>query len=150
MQGERGKKPINFNEIKEIPPMINTLKGVAVGYAITIIVWIAYAILLTYTDLTEKYIPIVVTGTEIIAVLVAGYDSAKGNTTKGWLWGMAAGLIYAIIMIILGTITMRGNAPINLSTVVMLIMLVAGGGLGGMIGVNRSKGSKARIVKKTR
>lgn len=149
MQGGREKKQIKFTEIRQISPMINTIKGVGIGYAITIIVLIAYALLLTYTELTEKNIPIVVMVTAIVSVLVAGYDSAKGNASKGWLWGMAAGLLYAIIIIIVGILSMSGKAVIDASTVGMLVMLIASGGLGGMIGINRNKPSKARSVKKT-
>lgn len=137
MQDDKDKKPMRFKEFQEISPMINTLKGVAIAYAITIIVFIAYAILLTYTQLTEKQIPMVVTITTIISVIVAGYDSAKSANSKGWLWGMTAGLIYAVILIIIGVITTKGNIKIEFSTVAMMIMAIAGGGLGGMIGINR-------------
>lgn len=137
MQDDKDKRPMRFKEFQEISPMINTLKGVAIAYAITIIVFIAYAILLTYTQLTEKQIPIVVTITTIISVIVAGYDSAKSANSKGWLWGMTAGLIYAVILIIIGVITTKGNIKIEFSTVAMMIMAIAGGGLGGMIGINR-------------
>lgn len=136
MQDDKDKKTMKFKEFQEISPMINTLKGVAIAYAITIIVFIAYAILLTYTQLTEKQIPIVVTITTIISVIVAGYDSGKTANSKGWLWGMTAGLIYAVILVIIGVLTTKGNIKIEFSTVAMMIMTVAGGGLGGMIGIN--------------
>ncbi len=133
------KKSIKFKELTEFSPMINTLKGVAIAYAITIIIFIATAMLLTYTEMTEKQIPIIVTITIILSVVVAGYDSAKGATSKGWLWGMTAGFIYAIIVIIVGLLITKGNIKIEFSTIAMIFMSVAGGALGGMIGINHSK-----------
>lgn len=139
MQDKSEKKPNPFKDFHEISPMINVLKCVAIAYAITIIVFIAYAILLTYTEITEKQMPIVVTATTIFSVVVAGYDIAKSVDSKGWLWGMTTGLIYAVIIVIIGIVSTKGNIKIEVSTVAMMIMSVAGGGLGGMIGINRKK-----------
>lgn len=137
MQDNSEKKSIRFKELKEISPMINILKAVMIAYAITVIVFIGYALLLTYTEMTEKYISIVVIVTTIVSVVVAGYDSARAVSSKGWLWGMTAGLIYAVISIIIGVVSMKGKIKIEFSTVAMLFMSICGGGLGGMIGINK-------------
>lgn len=139
MQDNNEKKTLKLKNFEGISPMINIIKCVAIAYAITIIIFIAYAIILTYTEFTEKQIPIVVIITIIISVMVAGYDSAKSANSKGWLWGMTAGLIYAVILIIIGVLSTKGNIEIEFSTIVMLIMSIAGGGLGGMIGINAKK-----------
>lgn len=137
MQDNSEKKTISFKEFKEISPMINVLKAVMIAYAITVIIFIGYAILLTYTQITEKYMSIVVIVTTIISVMLAGYDCAKAVNSKGWMWGMISGLIYAVISIIIGVVSMKGKIKIELSTVAMLFMSIACGGLGGMIGINK-------------
>ncbi len=119
-------------------PLVALLSGLGIGYAITCIIFIAYAILLTYTNITEKNIPIVVLATVVLSVLVAGYDAAKAVEKKGWLWGMLAGLLYAVIMILIGLSVLR-NFGLDGKMFTLLVLSLAGGGLGGIIGINFKK-----------
>lgn len=109
--------------------------GLLVAYAITCIVFIAYAILITYTEMTTDSLNLVVTVTSIISALVAGYDAAKAAQRRGWLWGLIAGLLYALILVIIGYWIGQGF-EFDLRTVTTLLLSIAGGGLGGVIGIN--------------
>ena len=111
------------------------VSGVLIGYAITIIVFIAYALLLTYTGISEANIGLVVTLTSILSVLVAGFDAARVQTRRGWLWGLAAGLCYGILLIVLMMAFQGGAISISRSAS-LLILALAGGGLGGVLGIN--------------
>lgn len=139
MQNNEDKDFVSFKGSSELSLMINILKCIGVAYAITIVIFIGYALLLTYTDMTEKQMPIVVIATTVISVVIAGIDIAKSVNSKGWLWGMTVGLIYAVIIVIIGIISTKGNIQIEFSTVAMIIMCIAGGGLGGMIGINKKR-----------
>ena len=134
---EKKRMPDIKSELKNAP-IAAILSGLGIGYAITCIIFIAYAILLTYTDITEKNIPIVVLATVVLSVLVAGYDAAKAASNKGWLWGMVAGLLYAVIMLLVGLSVMK-NFGFGAKTATLLILSLAGGGLGGIIGINYKK-----------
>jgi putative membrane protein (TIGR04086 family) len=112
------------------------LSGVMMAYAITCIIFIAYAVLLTYTSVTEQYISVVVTITGVISVVVAGYDAARGAESRGWLWGIAAGALYAVILLCIGAWVNKGLVP-DIKTATLLILCLAGGGLGGVIGINK-------------
>lgn len=112
--------------------------GVMIGYAITCLVFITYAVLLTYTSITEENISLVVTLTSIVSVLVAGFDAARTATSKGWLWGVIAGFIYAIILVAIMT-WVQGRLILDSRTISVLILSLAGGGLGGVIGINLKK-----------
>ena len=113
----------------------NVISGVLIAYAITCIVFIGYAILLTYTNIAENNISLIVTITSILSVIVAGFDAAKDATGKGWFWGMIAGLIYAVILICIMTWVQR-EFRVDSRAVTLLILSVAGGGLGGVVGIN--------------
>ena len=113
----------------------NVISGVLVAYAITCIVFIGYAILLTYTNITENNISLIVTITSILSVIVAGFDAAKDAPGKGWLWGMIAGFIYSIILICIMTWVQR-EFRLDSRAVTLFILSIAGGGLGGVIGIN--------------
>jgi len=121
-------------EIKK-SPVKGLVSGVLVGYAITCICFIAYSLLITYTSLGEEHTAMVVTLTTLFSVLVAGFDAARAAETRGWLWGIAAGLVYAVILLALGGLFIPG-AGISGKTISILAMSLAGGGLGGVIGIN--------------
>jgi len=112
--------------------------GLAVAYAITCIVFIAYAILITYTNTSMDSLPLVVTVTSVISSIVAGYDAAKAALRRGWLWGLFAGFLYALVLVIIGYWVGQGFS-FDLRTTTTLLLAVAGGGLGGVIGINFSK-----------
>ncbi|MCL1936107.1 MAG: TIGR04086 family membrane protein [Defluviitaleaceae bacterium] len=112
--------------------------GVLIGYAITITVFIGYAILLTHTNLSENNISLVVSITSVVSVLVAGFDSARYQQKKGWAWGVASGFLYGLLLILLMMIFQGGTISSGRSFS-LLILSLAGGGLGGVLGINFKK-----------
>ncbi len=108
--------------------------GVAIGFAITLILFIGYAILLTYSDVTEKNLELFITLTTLISVIVAGFDSAKASTSRGWFWGIMAGAIYAIILFFISSFLNEFTFDSRSATTFFLS--IAGGGLGGILGIN--------------
>lgn len=111
------------------------VSGVLVAYAITSIVLIGYAVLITYASFTGQNLPLVVTVTSLFSVIVAGFDAAKGAENKGWFWGIVAGFIYAVILAAIGVWVNKGFT-VDSRTVTLLVLSVAGGGLGGVAGIN--------------
>ena len=109
--------------------------GVLIGYAITCIIFLGYSILITYTSLTDEKMPLVVAGATLISVIVAGFDAAKGADNKGWFWGIMAGCIYGLILMLIMTLVLKGFS-MDSRTGTMLVLSLAGGGLGGVIGIN--------------
>jgi putative membrane protein (TIGR04086 family) len=109
--------------------------GVLVGYAITMIVFLAYAMLITYTELSERSLPLVVALTTVLSVIVAGFDAAKGAPGRGWLWGMGAGLFYVLFMAIMAVIMLPDFAA-TWHTFMVVMLSLAGGAVGGILGIN--------------
>ena len=112
--------------------------GVLMAYAITSVAFLAYSVLITYTDMSERNLPTVVAITTLLSVMVAGFDAAKGAPKRGWLWGMGAGLVYVLIM----TIIMMNVLPafaVDGRTFMTILIGIAGGGLGGILGINLKK-----------
>jgi putative membrane protein (TIGR04086 family) len=125
-------------EVKESSRMMSLVSGVLVGYALTCIIFLGYSMLITYTSLSEDNMPLVVAGVTLISVIVAGFDAARGAENKGWFWGIMAGLVYAIILLLIMTIVLKGFA-MDSRTVTILVLSLAGGGLGGVLGINFKK-----------
>jgi len=113
-------------------------KGVLAAFAITIIAFLAYAMLVTYTNMSERNLPTVVAITTLLSVMVAGFDAAKGANQRGWLWGMAAGFAYILVLVIIMTVMLPAFA-VDGRTFTTIAIGIAGGGLGGMLGINLRK-----------
>jgi len=111
------------------------ISGVLVGYAITCIIFLAYSILITYTALTEEKMPMVVASATLVSVIIAGFDAARGADNKGWFWGIMAGLIYAVILLIIMSLVLQGFT-LDSRTATVLVLSLSGGGLGGVVGIN--------------
>ena len=112
--------------------------GVMVAYAITAIAFLAYALLVTYTNMSENNMPTIVAVTTLLSVMVAGFDAAKGANKRGWLWGMAAGFLYIAVMVIIMTVLLP-TFSVDGRTFATVAIGIAGGGLGGMLGINLRK-----------
>ena len=114
------------------------ISGVLIGYAITCIVFLGYAMLITYSSFTGQGLPLVVTITSLAAVLIAGFDAARGAVNRGWLWGLIAGFVYILILICIDAWVNR-SFHADVRTFTLLVLALAGGGLGGMLGINFRK-----------
>ncbi len=135
MSKQRGKRTVE-TKVKSLPVAI--ISGVLIACAITAISIIGCAILLTYTAFTENSLPLVITISCAVSAVVAGFDVAKAAENKGWLWGIIAGAIFAIILIFI-EVWISGEVSLDGRTVTLLILSLAGGGLGGIIGINFKK-----------
>ncbi len=112
--------------------------GVVIAYAITFIVFISYALLLTYTDVSDTKLEMVIVITTLLSVVVAGFDAAKMANNRGLIWGVVAGGLYAVILIIIGGI-ITGSFTIEGKSLSTLLISMSGGGIGGIVGINFKK-----------
>ena len=119
----------NKSQIKQL------IKGVLIGYAVSCIIFLAYAMLITYTQMSERNLPMVIAITTLLSVMIAGFDAAKGAASRGWLWGMIAGFIYVAVLGIIMMIMLPGFFADG-RTVTVILLSIAGGGLGGILGIN--------------
>lgn len=112
--------------------------GTMIAYAVTCIAFITCALLLRYTSFSEENVPMFVTISCVISVVISGFDSAKGAEKRGWLWGLIAGAVYAVIWIFFGVL-FTDNFSFDSRTITIIVLSIAGGGLGGVVGINFKK-----------
>ena len=122
----------------EKPPVLHFFGGLLTAFCITAIVFIIYALLLTYTEISENQIPLVVALTTIVCVIVAGFDAARSAAKMGIVWGAGAGLAYAVILLALSAVVNRGISA-DSRTFLLIILSLAGGAAGGIISANVRK-----------
>ncbi len=126
------------NNIKANNLLVSGFKYLVVGYLITIVMIVSYSGLITYTQMTDKYIIFAVLMTTIMSTTFIGYKFAKKAENRGLIWGILGGLIYGIIFILLGYLSQDQYIISNRSVFVMAFSLIAGG-IGGIVGINSKK-----------
>jgi putative membrane protein (TIGR04086 family) len=118
--------------------LLAPIKGVVLAYIITAVVFIIYALLLTYTDIDDKNKAVVVMVTMAVSIIAGGMKCSASVGNKGWLWGIAAGVLYVVLMIAAGFFLVP-NYAIGTRTLVCMVLGVGAGGLGGVLGVDLGK-----------
>ena len=135
------KKRENVKTKKEMgnTQILCMLKGIVMAYAVTCIIFITYGIVLTYTDITEEKLPLIALCCTVISAGIAGFDWARCAKARGILWGILAGLAYGLILFVLDGIAGSGFSVVG-SKGLMILLAAAGGGVGGILGINMKKG----------
>ncbi len=141
---EKKEKKQNIKKRENVKEMGNSqilcmLKGIVMAYAVTCIIFITYGIVLTYTDVTEEKLPLIALCCTVISAGIAGFDWARCAKARGILWGILAGLAYGVILFVLDGIAGSGFSVVG-SKGLMILLAAAGGGVGGILGINMKKG----------
>ena len=111
------------------------LKGTGTAIIITCIIFVICALVLTYTDVNDSYMGVVSTLCTALSSLVSGFIWAKGRGKGGLVTGIGAGILYCVI--VLAVSILAGGGPLTMGTGLCFIVGMAGGGIGGIFGVNK-------------
>ena len=131
-----GKTATDKNNSENISYASAALRGLGVALLITCIVFILCALIITYTDVSEAYVGIISTICTAVSGLAAGLVWSKAFKKKGLITGAFAGAIYGLIILLIGVLS--GGGPLYLGTLTCLLVAAAGGGIGGVFGVNQA------------
>lgn len=135
MKKDGKRKPVQKKETGR-KKVLCLLKGMAVAFAITCIIFIGFGILLTYTEVSEDRLPVVSLVSTALSVSAAGYDWAACMKKRGILWGMAAGAVYTVLLFFVTGLA-SDDFSVGSSALMTLAVALAGGAAGGILGVNR-------------
>ncbi len=114
---------------------IKLILGVITSMLITMLGLLIYAIILSYTSLSEASIPIVIIAISFVSILISSTITVRKCTKNGMLNGGIIGGIYISILYIISS-TLNTGFNVNIYTIVMIIASIAAGVLGGIIGIN--------------
>lgn len=113
-------------------------KGVLISLVVSFVLLAIFAIVLTYTSVSENTIVpviIVVTG---ISILVGTILESKKIVKNGiWLGGII-GLVYVLILYIISSL-LNDDFSINTQSFILILVAIFSGMIGGIIGVNNRK-----------
>ena len=127
-----GKK---IEDISKEKNSIKIIKGSIIAIILSLILLTIYAILLSYTTISENtMVPVIITITGI-SILIGSSISSMHIQKQGMLNGALVGLIYMLLLYILSSILLS-SFELNLKSVIMIIVGIVTGMIGGIIGVN--------------
>jgi putative membrane protein (TIGR04086 family) len=126
---------ISKEDISKEKNSIKIIKGSVIAIILSLIFLTIYAILLSYTTISENtMVPVIITITGI-SILIGSSISSMHIQKQGMLNGALVGLIYMLLLYILSSILLS-SFELNLKSVIMIIVGIVTGMIGGIIGVN--------------
>ena len=111
------------------------LKGVALAFAISVVLLLICAVIMTYSPIPDGATRAVTIAVSGISILVAGIVVSRKTKKQGWLAGATCGLLYAAFLYLFGSLIML-DFSITLSTVIVGALGFLLGALGGIVGIN--------------
>lgn len=115
--------------------LIRIGKGSIVAILTSLILLFIFALILTFTSISESTINPVIIVICGISILIGSSISTLKIRKNGLLNGGLVGLIYILVIYLLSSITGSGFS-LNIYSLVMIIVSVIAGMIGGIIGVN--------------
>lgn len=129
------KNTVTKEENEVTKNLLRIVKGSVLAMIVSIIFLFIFALLLTYTSLSENTIfPVVLTITGV-SILVGSSMSSMKIKKNGLINGGAVGLIYILILYLVSSLCFTGF-QITGNSLIMLLVGTLTGILGGIIGVN--------------
>ena len=114
------------------------LKGSIISIILTMILLFIFAILLTYTNISENTIPAVIIVITAISLLIGSSIASRKMKKDGLVNGAIIGGIYLLTIYIVSSI-IGGNFNMNIKSIIMIGVGTLFGILGGIVGVNTKK-----------
>lgn len=117
--------------------IINIIKGCTLAIVLSIILLTIFALLLTYTAISETtIIPVVliITG---VSILTGSTISSRKIKKNGLIYGGIVGFIYVFILYLASSLCLTGFS-LSTNSFIMLAVGIITGIIGGIIGVNIS------------
>lgn len=114
--------------------VVALLKCLLAAYVVTGILLFLLAALLYKLQLGENIVEIGIIIVYVVSSLLAGLFYAKGAKSRRFLWGMAAGAVYFLIICALSAVFEPEFVPFSNSCITTMLICVGSGMLGGMVG----------------
>lgn len=108
--------------------------GQMIVWGVVLIGSLITAFLIRYSSLDSSLLPTIAYGINAGALMVGGFISGRKAGQKGWYYGGFQGLLYALIVILIGFLAFDSSMVIN--PVLFAISAFGISAIGGILGVN--------------
>lgn len=121
---------------KENNQIINIVKGVGISLISSLLLLIIFAVVLTYTNISETVVGPVIIILTAISILFGSSISNMKIKKNGLLNGGLIGGMYMLTIYLISSI-LNWDFTLNLDALIFIVVGIAFGLLGGIIGVNK-------------
>ena len=125
------------NNIKE-NNLLKIIKGSIISIICSIFLLILYALILTYTNVSESTIVPVTIIITCFSIFLGSFIVAGKIQKNVLINGGLVGLIYVLFIYLLSSLMLYGFS-LNINSIIMLVCSIIFGMLGGVLGVNLRK-----------
>ena len=115
--------------------ILRITKGLIVSFIISLISIFIFAIILVYSNISEKTIPVTIILLTFISILMGSIISTRKANKNGMINGGIIGGIYVVLLYLISSILNTGF-QLNIYTIFMIIVGIVAGLIGGIIGIN--------------
>lgn len=114
---------------------IPAAEGVLRGFIITVVLLLIFAVIMTFTEVSEKTSSIFYLVTTILSIMYGSIYAVRKIKRRGWLIGIVVTLLYLLVLYIVSIVS--GNSSvIGTDRITRLLLALIIGALSGMIGIN--------------
>lgn len=122
-------------EDKEINIYGVFLKSLGICFAISFVLIVLYALILSFTSMSDSSMNMTIQVIMIVSITVSSIYGGKRVSRKGWLFGVALGLLFTLLLVPL-SIGFGQSFSFDKYFMAKAMMGSAVGLIGGIIGVN--------------
>lgn len=110
---------------------LQIFKGSITAVSTTLVLILLFALLLRFTNISDKVIMPVNQVIKIVSIFFGVYSALKYHKEKGWVKGMLIGLVYSVLAFVVFAV-LASSLTLSWST---LLDIVFGSIVGGIVGV---------------
>ena len=103
------------------------------GYAVTFLGIVILAFLLLMFQITENVVNVGILVIYVLSTLSAGFIVGKRAGSRKFMWGMASGICYFVILYLVSLILKQDMNHLANDLVTIILICVGSGTLGGML-----------------
>lgn len=109
------------------------LKSLLASYIVTGILLLILTFLVYKFELNEQIVVGAIVAIYVISTFLGGFIIGKLTEVKKFIWGMAVGAIYVLLLFLISYGVYREFNTNGLNVVTTIVLCVGGGTLGGML-----------------
>lgn len=110
-------------------------EGVLRGFIITVVLLLIFAVIMTFTEVSERVSSIFYLVTTILSIMYGSIYAVRKIKKRGWLIGILVTILYLLVLYIVSIVS--GNSSvIGADRINRFLIALVVGALSGMIGIN--------------
>ena len=110
-------------------------EGVLRGFIITVVLLLIFAVIMTFTEISERASSIFYLITTILSIMYGSIYAVRKIRKRGWLIGIVVTILYLLVLYTVSVVS-GNSAVIGSDRVTRLLLALMVGALSGMIGIN--------------